>query len=78
MKPPKKAPGAGELTGRKLIAVPRAYHAPGSLQTGIIWQRWQREASRLFSVYWRSGNLKHFHAFGRHIHAMRGQWRQRS
>jgi hypothetical protein len=69
--PPKKPPGAGELTGRKLIDVPRAYHAPAFVQNGIIWKRWEREAARLFRLYWRSGDLKHFHAFGRHIDAMR-------
>lgn len=55
----------------KLIAVPRAYHAPALVQAGMIWRRWEREAARLFGLYWRSGDLKHFHAFGRHIDAMR-------
>jgi hypothetical protein len=72
MKPPKKAPGAlASFTGPKLIDVPRGYHRPGLGQTGIIWKRWEREAARLFGLYWRSGGLKHFHAFGRHIEAMR-------
>jgi hypothetical protein len=69
--PQKRAPGAGELTGRKLIVLPRGYHAPRFVQSSFIWARWQGEAARLFAEYWRSGNLKHFHAFGRHIDAMR-------
>ena len=36
-----------------------------------IWARWCREAGRLFGLYWSSGDLKHFQAFGRHIDAMR-------
>ncbi len=71
MKPPKKAPGAGELTGRKLIDVPRAYHAPGFVQSGIIWARWEREARRLFIEFWRTADERHLHAFVRHVHAMR-------
>ena len=35
------------------------------------WVGWQREAVRLFGLYWRTGDLKHFYAFGRHIDAMR-------
>jgi hypothetical protein len=68
---PKKAPGAGELTGRKLIDVPRAYHAPGFVQSGIIWRRWEREARRLFIEFWRSGDARHLAAFCRHAQGMR-------
>lgn len=45
-----------------------AQHLCGS---ELIWRRWCLEGRRLFSEYWRSGDLKHFHAFGRHIDAMR-------
>jgi hypothetical protein len=68
---PKIAPGAGELTGRKLIDVPRAYHAPGFVQSGIIWRHWEREAARLFSLFWRTADDRHPRAFAAHVKAMR-------
>ena len=69
--PPEKAPGAGELTGRKLIDVPRAYHRPGLVQSGIIWARWEREARRLFIEFWRTADERDLHAFAVHVRAMR-------
>src|SRR5438105_1614196 len=48
-----------------------AYHGSVLVQAGVVWNGWKREAARLFGLYWRSGDLKHFHAFGRHIDAMR-------
>jgi hypothetical protein len=35
------------------------------------WRGWAREALRLFSLWWNSGDQKHFQAFGRHCDAMR-------
>jgi hypothetical protein len=69
--PLKKAPGAGELTGRKLIPAPRAYHARGLVQSGIIWKRWEREARRLFIEFWRTADDRRLRAFTTHIRAMR-------
>ena len=43
----------------------------GLVQSSFIWSGWSREAARLFALYWRSGDLKHFQAFGRHCDAMR-------
>ena len=51
--------------------VPRDYHSPGFVQSIFIWRRWEHEAARLFGLYWRSGELKHFAAFVRHVAAMR-------
>jgi hypothetical protein len=68
--PGRKAPGAGELTGRELIALIE-YHALDLLQARTVWAVWQREAERLFAGYWRTGDLKHLCAFVRHVHAMR-------
>ncbi len=65
--PPKKAPGAGELTGRKLIAS-RQYHALDVLQARTVWES---EAARLFREFWRTGNQKHLRAFFTHVVAMR-------
>jgi hypothetical protein len=36
-----------------------------------VWDRWAREALRLFCLWWKSGEPKHFQAFGRHCEAMR-------
>ena len=55
----------------KLNDVARAYHGPGFVQSGIVWNRWCREAKRLFAEYWRSANPKNLLAFARHVHAMR-------
>ncbi len=63
--------GLANRRREKLIDVPRAYHAPSGIQGEVVWAGWLTEASRLFSLYWLSGNLKHFHAFFRHIDAMR-------
>jgi hypothetical protein len=67
----KKAPGAGELTGRKLIVLGE-YHGPGFVQTGMIWRRWEREAGRLFSLFWTTSDERHLRAFAEHVYAMRG------
>jgi hypothetical protein len=55
----------------KLTGLPGAYHGPGLVQRGMIWQRWQREASRLFAEYWKTGDPRHLAAFCRHAHGMR-------
>ena len=68
--PQKKAPGAGEQTGRELISA-RAYHAVDVLQARSIWAVWKREATRLFREFWRTGNQKHLRAFFTHVVAMR-------
>ena len=77
--PPKRAgapPDAPDST--KLTGLPESYHGPSFVQSGFIfchseriWRRWEREAARLFREFWRSGNQKHFHAFFRHVAAMR-------
>ena len=72
--PPKKAPGAGEQTGRDLIAA-RAYHAVDVLQARSIWDGWKREGMRLFSDFWRTADEKHLAAFGRHVVGMRSHQR---
>ena len=63
---------ARRQTGRRgeLITVLRAYHVPALAQSGI-WNRWCREATRLFAEYWRTANAKHLSAFARHVHGMR-------
>ena len=61
----------------KKLGLLEEYHGHAFVQTGFIWQRWEREAARLFRLYWRSGDLRHFHAFGRHIDAMRSYGGQR-
>ena len=70
MSPPRKAPGAGELTGRQLIASIE-YQALDLLQARTVWAVWRREAERLFAGYWRTGDLKYLCAFVRHVQAMR-------
>jgi len=75
-------PGKSEArrqTGRRgeLIAVPRAYHAPALVQSRIIWERWKREAARLFAEYWRTANAKHLSALATHLHGMRMHDRRR-
>ncbi len=37
-----------------------------------IWFRWEREAGRLFSLFWATANAKHLAAFANHVYAMRG------
>jgi hypothetical protein len=72
--PPGNANAAlAERRRGKLIAVPGGYHGSVLFQSGIIWRRWELEAGRLLGLFWRSGNLRHFHAFVRHVHAMRGR-----
>ena len=34
---------------------------------------WQREAARLLSLHWRTGNPKHLYAFVTHFSAMRAR-----
>lgn len=68
--PQRKAPGAGEQTGRQLIAS-REYHAVDLLQARAVWAIWQSEAARLFGEFWRSGNQKHLSACFTHVAAMR-------
>ena len=63
MTSPKEKPLlGGEGLGRRIRT---AYIA----QT--IWQAWQREAARLLTLYWHTGNQKHLLAFYRHFVAMR-------
>jgi hypothetical protein len=50
----------------------RAYHAPGLVQSGFIWRHWEREAARLFSLFWRTADQRHLRAFATHVEAMRG------
>ena len=49
----------------------REYHGHGLVQTGIIWNRWHREAQRLFGEYWPTADDRHLEAFATHIRAMR-------
>lgn len=71
--PPKKRPGAMlPASGAKLTGLPGAYHCPGFVQSGIIWQQWEREARRLFIEFWRTSDERHLHAFAVHVRAMRG------
>jgi len=60
--PERKAPGAGEQTGRQLTTRAR-YHALDLLQYRNVWGRWEREAARLFRDFWRSGDQRHLRAF---------------
>jgi hypothetical protein len=55
----------------KLTPPPGAYHVAALGQAGTVWQRWEREARRLFVEYWLTGNQKHLGAFVRHVAAMR-------
>jgi len=79
--PPKREgrPG-GAANPRKLLLADTGadFSVAQDIWFGITWRRWELEAARLFSLYWQSGDLTHCHAFGRHIHAMRSQWKQRS
>ena len=59
------------LRGELITGLTRKYHAPGLVQSGFIWQQWQREARRLFSLFWTTANAKHLSAFARHVHGMR-------
>ena len=68
--PPKEKPLLGGEGLRRLTTRGR-YHPLGLLQARTVWSVWQREAKRLFTSYWRSGNPKHLSAFVRHVHAMR-------
>jgi hypothetical protein len=68
--PERKAPGAGEQTGRKLIAS-REYHALDVLQSNTVWAVWQHEAARLLSQYWCTNDPKHLVAFVVHVRGMR-------
>ena len=54
------------------ILAKRRTHGPGFVQTGMIWRRWEIEAGRLFSLFWRTANPKHLSAFATHVRAMRG------
>jgi hypothetical protein len=70
--PPEKAQAAlAKRRREKLIDVPRDYHAPLLVQSRIIWKRWEREAARLFSEFWRTADERHLTAFSAHVHAMR-------
>ena len=70
--PPRKSEARFAAGQRgELITVPRAYHAPTLIQTEVVWNRWLREATRLFAEYWRTANAKHLSAFARHVHGMR-------
>lgn len=64
--PPKRSAPGLDIAGAAKLRLSGEYHGLGQ------WQRWQREGVRLFREYWRTGDLKHFQALGRHIHAMRG------
>jgi hypothetical protein len=39
--------------------------------SAIVWKRWQREAARLFSLFWKTNDERHLLAFTTHICAMR-------
>jgi hypothetical protein len=70
--PPRNANAAlAKRRREKLIDVPGCYQARGLAQAAIIWNRWQREASRLFAEYWKTGDPRHLAAFCRHAHGMR-------
>ena len=56
----------------KLTGLPGTYHAAVFVQSRFIWQRWEREARRLFIEFWRTANAKHLRAFAAHVQAMRG------
>jgi hypothetical protein len=50
----------------------RSITAKTLLQTEIIWRHWELEATRLFSLFWGSGDERHLRAFSAHVRAMRG------
>jgi hypothetical protein len=70
----KAGKGAGPLRHGpipKLTGLPGAYHCPGLVQNGIIWAGWEREARRLFILFWQTANERHLRAFAAHVRAMR-------
>jgi hypothetical protein len=70
--PPENADaGLANRRHEKLIDVQGGYHGSAFAQSGIVWNRWCREASRLFGLYWLTGDERHLRALGRHIAAMR-------
>jgi hypothetical protein len=69
---------AGKGTGAMLqtpvsekLGLPGAYHGAGFVQSGFIWQQWEREARRLFIEFWRTADDRHLRAFAAHVRAMR-------
>ena len=77
--PPRNADaGLANRRREKLIGLPGAYHGHGLVQSAIVWNRWRREATRLFAEYWRTANAKHLSAFATHVHGMRTHdWRRK-
>jgi hypothetical protein len=70
--PPENANAAlAKRRREKLTGLPGAYHAPSSVQGGIIWRRWEREARRLFIEFWRTSDERHLRAFATHVYGMR-------
>ncbi len=55
----------------KKLGLLEEYHGHAFVQTGFIWQQWQREARRLFSLFWRTADERHLRAFATHLRAMR-------
>ena len=70
--PPTKSEAGGQ-TGRRaeLLVLRRGYHSLNLIQAEVVWNRWEMEAGRLFSLFWRTANERHFRAFVRHVSAMR-------
>ena len=70
--PPRKCEARGQ-TGRRaeLIAMPRGYHPLNLIQAEVVWNRYEIEAGRLFSLFWATANERHLRAFVRHVSAMR-------
>jgi hypothetical protein len=68
MKSPPKETGA--VLHAHIKRIPSGdYHWPPTMQATSY--RWQREAVRLFSEYWRTNDPKHLAAFVVHVVAMR-------
>jgi hypothetical protein len=63
--------GLGNRRREKLIDVQGGYHRSAFVESEIVWNRWCREAQRLFTQYWRTGDVKHLFAFTTHLRAMR-------
>ena len=36
-----------------------------------VWRHWEREAGRLFALFWTTADAKHLRAFSSHVYAMR-------
>jgi hypothetical protein len=67
--PPKEKRGLE--TALKTAELLKAYRFPPFLQLLPPLVGWEREATRLFREFWRTGNRKHLRAFFVHVVAMR-------